>query len=129
MIDANNQVLGKIAVDAANLLRGRHKVEFQNHLDIGDMVVIINAASVKLTGNKNTDKEYHHHSSYPGGLKTTTAGKLLETNPIKIIESAISGMLPKNKLRASWMKRLRVYAGSDHPHAANISKEQASTTE
>lgn len=123
-IDADGAVLGKIAVDAANLLRGRRKVGFKNHLDLGDMVVITNASKIKLTGNKLQDKTYYSHSMYSGGLKSATASKVMETKPENIIISAISGMLPKNKLRDVWLKRLRVYPEAEHPHAANVTTEK-----
>lgn len=119
-IDASGKVLGRIATEAAVLLRGKHKVSFRNHIDNGDIVVITNAKNVVLTGNKENDKMYHHHTGYPGGLKSISAHKLRETKPEEIITHAINGMLPKTRLRDAYMLRLKVYAGSEHPHAANL---------
>ena len=120
LIDAKDTVLGKVATRAAVLLMGKNKVEYRSHLDIGEMVVVINAKHVKLTGNKLENKMYRSHSGYPGGLKETTAGKLIQVDPERIIWEAIYGMLPKNKLREIFIKRLKIYAGSEHPHTANI---------
>lgn len=119
-IDAKGQVLGNVATEAARLLRGKHKVEFRLHKDVGDIVVIINAKEVVLTGNKETEKKYIHHTMYPGGLREVNAAKLRQTKPDAIIINAISGMLPKNKLRDAWLKRLKVYASDEHPHKANL---------
>lgn len=120
LIDANGQVLGRLATEAATLLRGKNKVSFVNHMDCGDHVVVVNAKDVVMTGNKVESKAYYRHSRYPGGLKTEYAKDLMETNPEKIISYAVKGMLPKNKLQKEWMKRLHVYAGTEHPHQANV---------
>jgi large subunit ribosomal protein L13 len=120
IIDAEGKVLGRIATQAADFLRGKSKVSFVPYLDCGDHVVIINASKVVLTGNKLEQKKYYRHSWYPGGLKETTAKNLMETKPEMIIEKAVEGMLPKNKLQGEWMKRLHVYAAAKHPHQANV---------
>lgn len=121
LLDADTQIVGRLATKAANLLRGKAKTTFENYLDCGDHVVIINAAKLVMTGKKLEEKKYYHHSWFPGGLKTTTAKVLMETKPDQIIVTAVKGMLPKNKLQNEWLKRLHVYAGSDHPHQANVS--------
>ena len=123
-IDAKAQVLGRISTQAADLLRGKKKVTFLTHMDCGDHVVIINAKELVLTGNKINQKEYYHHSWHPGGLKTEKIKDIMEHNPERVIEMAVQGMLPKNKLQGEWMKRLHVYAGTEHPHAANVSHLQ-----
>ena len=116
VIDASGKVLGKVATQAAGLLMGKHKPIFSRNLDSGDFVVIINADKVRLTGNKAKQKTYYRHSGYPGGLKSINLEKMLETNPTRVIEYAVKGMLPKNRLRAGMMKKLRVYVGEAHPH-------------
>lgn len=120
LIDARDKVLGKIAVEAATLLMGKNKVNYASHTDNGDMVVIINAKLVHLSGNKLEDKMYRSHSGYPGGLKEISAEKLISTYPDRVVRQAIYGMLPKNKLREVFINRLKIYAGSEHPHTANI---------
>jgi len=117
-IDGSGKTLGKIATQAASLLMGKQKPIFSRHLDSGDFVVITNAEKVRVTGNKTKQKLYYRHSGYPGGLKSISLEKLRETNPTRVIEHAVKGMLPQNRLRASMMKRLRVYAGEAHPHLA-----------
>jgi large subunit ribosomal protein L13 len=117
-IDASGKTLGKIATQVAILLMGKQKPIFSRHLDSGDFVVITNAEKVRVTGNKTKQKLYYRHSGYPGGLKSTSLEKLRETNPTRVIEYAVKGMLPQNRLRAGMMKRLRVYAGETHPHLA-----------
>ena len=118
VIDATDVVLGRLASQAAALLRGKHKPTFAPHVDTGDFVVIINADKVVLTGNKAATKQVHRHSGYPGGLKTTTAGDLIEGNPRRAVETAVKGMLPHTKLGRAQLRKLKVYAGPDHPHAA-----------
>jgi len=118
VIDASGKVLGKVATQAAGLLMGKHKPIFSRNLDSGDFVVIINADKVRLTGNKAKQKTYYRHSGYPGGLKSINLEKMLETNPTRVIEYAVKGMLPKNRLRVGMMKKLRVYVGEAHPHPA-----------
>ncbi|NLG45931.1 50S ribosomal protein L13 [Gordonia sp. (in: high G+C Gram-positive bacteria)] len=118
IIDATDVVLGRLAVASANLLRGKGKPTFAPHIDGGDYVIIINAEKVAVSGNKLTDKRLYRHSGHPGGLKSQSIGELLATKPERVIESAVKGMLPKNKLGDAIGGKLKVYAGSDHPHAA-----------
>ena len=118
VIDATDVVLGRLASQAATLLRGKHKATFAPHVDGGDFVIVINAEKVALTGAKATDKMVYRHSGYPGGLSAIPIGELLEKNPQRVIENAVKGMLPKNKLAAQQLSHLKVYAGSEHPHAA-----------
>ena len=118
VIDAEGQILGRLATRAARLLTGKDKPIYTPFLDTGDHVIIINAEKVKLTGNKLTDKMYRHHTGFPGGLRETAAGVLLSKDPGKLIREAIVGMLPKTKLGRAMRKKLKVYAGSQHPHQA-----------
>ena len=118
VIDAEGQSLGRVATKAAHVLRGKHKVTYTPHVDCGDYVIIINAKKVNLTGNKLDDKMYYNHSMYPGGLRERTARIMRENYPIEMIERAIKGMLPHNRLGRAMGKKLFVYEGSDHPHAA-----------
>jgi large subunit ribosomal protein L13 len=118
VIDANGRALGRIAARAASILRGKHRPDFTPNQDTGDFVIIINAAQVKLTGKKLTDKLYHRHTEYPGGLRTLWAGKVLQTRPERLLEMAVRGMLPKNRLGRRLFTKLKVYRGPEHPHAA-----------
>jgi len=119
VVDAQNQVLGRLATRVASVLRGKHKPTYTPNADIGDFVIVVNADKVKLTGNKVTDKSYYRHSGYIGGLKETTAGKVLASkHPERIVEWAVRGMLPKSRLGDRLFTKLKVYAGPDHPHAA-----------
>jgi large subunit ribosomal protein L13 len=118
VLDAENAVLGRIASKAATLLMGKHKATYTPFLDMGDHVVVVNARKVKLTGRKEEQKVYRHHSGYPGGLKQVGARKMRETRPERMLELAISGMLPKTKLGKQMYRKLKVYAGDRHPHAA-----------
>ena len=118
VIDATDVVLGRLASQVAVLLRGKHKASFAPHVDGGDFVIVINAEKVALTGKKATDKMVYRHSGYPGGLRAVPIGELIEKNPTRVIENAVKGMLPKNKLAAQQLNHLKVYAGSDHPPAA-----------
>ncbi len=118
VIDAEDVVLGRLAVSAAHLLRGKHKATYAPHVDGGDFVVIVNAEKVALTGNKRTDKDVYRHSGYPGGLKSIAYGDLLEKDARKAIEKSVRGMLPKNRLGRQIIKKLKVYSGPEHPHAA-----------
>ncbi|WP_244929893.1 50S ribosomal protein L13 [Nocardioides sp. W7] len=118
VIDATDIVLGKLAVTSANLLRGKHKAIFAPHVDTGDFVIVINAEKVALSGTKKTTKMAYRHSGYPGGLSATPIGELLEKDARKAIEKAVWGMLPKNKLGRQILKKLKVYSGPTHPHAA-----------
>ncbi|RZU60807.1 50S ribosomal protein L13 [Zhihengliuella halotolerans] len=122
VIDATDVVLGRLASQTATLLRGKHKPTFAPHQDMGDFVIIINAEKVALTGAKLEQKRAYRHSGYPGGLKSETYAELLEKNPVRAVEKAISGMLPKNKLAAQQMAKLKVYRGAEHPHAAQEPK-------
>lgn len=123
LIDAKNEILGRLASKAAILLRGKHKTDFTPHVDCGDNIVVINAKKVKLTGKKLTDKKYVRYTGYPGGQRFTTVIELLEKRPIAVIEKAIKGMLPKNRLGSDLFRNLFVYEGSEHPHEAQKPKE------
>ena len=118
VIDATDVVLGRLASQAAALLRGKHKPVFANHVDTGDFVIIVNADKVALTGQKLAQKNAYRHSGYPGGLSSTPFGELLEKDPRRAIEKAVWGMLPKNRLGRQMLKKLKVYAGPEHPHKA-----------
>jgi large subunit ribosomal protein L13 len=119
VVDAQNQVLGRLATRVASILRGKHKPAYTPNADIGDFVIVINAEKVKLTGRKMTDKSYYRHSGYIGGLKETTAEKIIaSTRPERIVEWAVRGMLPKSRLGDRLFTKLKVYAGPDHPHQA-----------
>lgn len=118
VIDAENVVLGRLAVTAANLLRGKHKPTFASHVDTGDFVVIINASKIAVTGNKRTNSMRYRHSGRPGGLTATPIGELLDRDPRKAVELAVWGMMPKNKLARQLISKLKVYSGPEHPHAA-----------
>lgn len=118
IVDAQDRILGRLAAQVAAILRGKHKPAFSPHVDIGDHVIIINCDKIRLTGQKLTQKIYYRHSGYPGGLKEESAGKLLRERPERIVEWAVQGMLPKNKLGRAMGKKLKVYRSSEHPHAA-----------
>jgi large subunit ribosomal protein L13 len=118
IIDATDVVLGRLATHAAALLRGKHKPTFAAHMDNGDFVIIINAEKVALTGSKLTKKMAYRHSGYPGGLTATSYAELLDKNPVRAVEKAIRGMLPKNSLGEAQFRKLKVYSGSEHPHVA-----------
>ncbi len=120
VIDASGKVLGRLASQVARWLMGKHKPVFAPNLDTGDYVIVINADKVQVTGNKAKQKVYYRHSGYPGGLKSITLEKLMETHPDRVIEHAVKGMLPRNRLGAKMLKKLKVYAGDAHPHAAQI---------
>ncbi len=123
LLDATNQVLGRLATRIAQLLMGKHKPIFTRHLDTGDYVVVINASKISVTGDKLKQKNYYRHSGYPGGLKVRNLEELLQSQPQKVIEHAVKGMLPRNRLGAKMMKKLRVYAGEEHPHQAQITNK------
>jgi large subunit ribosomal protein L13 len=123
IVDAAGQTLGRLATQIAGYLTGKHKPMYTAHIDTGDVVVVINAAQVKVTGNKLADKKYYRHSGYPGGIKETSLEKIMETAPQRAIEYAVRGMLPKNRLTAERMKRLKVYATAEHPHGPQQPKE------
>ncbi|SEN61555.1 50S ribosomal protein L13 [Lihuaxuella thermophila] len=118
VVDAKGKTLGRLASEVATILRGKHKPQYTPHVDTGDFVIVINASQVELTGKKLTKKIYYRHSGYPGGLKMTTAGQMRATRPERMIELAVKGMLPKNSLGRQQLKKLKVYAGSEHPHQA-----------
>jgi len=118
IVDAKDKVLGRMCTEIANVLRGKNKPYFSPHMDCGDFVVVINADKIKLTGKKWTDKMYARHSGFPGGFREESAEKLMERKPTKILELAVSGMLPKNKLRKVFMKKLKIFAGEEHAHTA-----------
>ena len=116
--DARDQVLGRLATRIAATLRGKHRATFAPHVDAGDFVIVVNAAAVRLTGAKETDKRYHRHTNYPGGVKTLTAGEMRTKHPTRLVRNAVEGMLPKNRLGRQLATKLKVYAGPDHPHQA-----------
>ena len=118
VIDATDVVLGRLASQAAQLLRGKHKPTFAPHVDTGDFVIIVNADKVALTGSKREQKKAYRHSGYPGGLRSVTYSELLEKNPERAVEKAIRGMLPKNSIARAQMRKLKVYTGPEHPHTA-----------
>jgi len=118
LVDADGKVLGRLASEVAKILRGKHKPMYTPHMDAGDHVIVVNASKVRLTGNKRQEKFYAWHSGYPGGFKSILAGKLLAQKPERVIEMAVKGMLPKNKLGRELVRKLKVYAGADHPHQA-----------
>ncbi|MBR6811450.1 50S ribosomal protein L13 [Candidatus Saccharibacteria bacterium] len=123
IIDASTLPLGKLAVVIADKLMGKSKVTYTPHTDNGDYVVVVNAKNIKVTGDKMTDKHYYRHSGFPGGLTDLTLAEIIEKDPTLAVKSAVAGMLPKNKLQAERMKRLRVFAGAEHTHTAQTPKE------
>ena len=123
VIDAEGKPLGRVASKAAHILRGKHKAIYTPHIDCGDYVIIVNASKVLLTGNKLEDKKYYSHSQYPGGLRTRTAKEMIEKYPEEMVEKAVKGMLPKNRLGRAMYKKLFVYAGSEHKHMAQKPSE------
>ncbi|MEG1397830.1 MAG: 50S ribosomal protein L13 [Raoultibacter sp.] len=123
LIDAEDQVLGRVATKAAHILKGKHKPTYTPHIDTGDFVVIINADKIRVTGNKLSAKEYFRHSGFPGGLKSETLEEAMAKHPERVIEHAIKGMLPKNTLGRAMGKKLKVYAGAEHPHMAQQPQE------
>lgn len=118
LIDAQDKVLGRVASQIANLLRGKHNPTFTPHQDTGDFVIVINAAGLRLTGNKAETKLYHRHSGYPGGVRTRLAGRELQDHPERLLRQAVEGMLPKNRLGRQLATKLKIYTGHEHPHAA-----------
>ena len=123
IVDASGKTLGRLAAELAHRLRGKHKPEFTPHVDTGDYIVVINAEKVRVTGNKAKDKIYHHYTGYPGGLKSISFEKLIDKAPELTILSAVKGMLPKGPLGRATFKKLKVYAGDTHPHAAQQPQE------
>ncbi len=118
VIDASDKILGRLATEVAKLLMGKHKPMFSRNLDVGDFVVVLNAEKVRVSGDKARQKVYYRHSGYPGGLKSVTFEKLMQTHPTRAVEYAVKGMLPHNRLGASIIKKLKVYVGDKHPHLA-----------
>jgi large subunit ribosomal protein L13 len=118
IVDADGQTLGRLATEVARILQGKHKATYTRNIDTGDFVVIINAAKIKVTGNKMANKEYFRHSGYPGGDRTETLEELMEKKPTAAVERAVKGMLPSTKLGRAMFKKLKVYAGAEHPHEA-----------
>lgn len=118
VVDAQDRVLGRVAVEVARRLRGKHKPEYSPHVDTGDYIIIVNADKIRLTGRKLDNKVYYRHSGYPGGLKSMTARQMLQRRPERLLEIAIKGMLPKNRLGRRMYKKLKVYATPEHPHTA-----------
>lgn len=123
VVDAAGKTLGRLSAEIASRLRGKHKPEFTPHVDTGDYIVVINAAQVRVTGKKFTDKVYYHHTNFVGGIKSITFDKLIAKAPERTIEIAVKGMLPKGPLGYAMLKKLKVYAGAEHPHAAQQPKE------
>lgn len=122
VIDAEGQTLGRLATEIARRLRGKHKPEYTPHVDTGDYIIVVNAEKIGVTGNKESDKMYHHHTGYVGSLKSISLGKLRKTFPDRIIKKAVEGMLPRNPLGRAMFKKLKVYAGSSHDHQAQQPK-------
>jgi len=118
IVDATGKTLGRMATEIAHRLRGKHKAEYTPHMDVGDFIIVVNAEKVAVTGKKGTDKIYHSHTGYPGGLKSISFNKLIEKAPERTIQSAVKGMLPRNPLGREMFRKLKVYAGDQHPHAA-----------
>lgn len=122
VVDASNQILGRLATQVAHRLRGKHKPEFTPHVDTGDYIVVINAEQVRITGNKRSQKIRYSHSGYPGGISGVTLEDELRRHPTRVIENAVKGMVPRNRLGRAVLSKLRVYAGNDHPHEAQNPK-------
>ncbi|MEE8528055.1 MAG: 50S ribosomal protein L13 [Gammaproteobacteria bacterium] len=118
VVDASGKTLGRLASEIARRLRGKHKPEYTPHVDTGDYIIVVNAEKVRVTGNKLKDKIYHHHTGYIGNLKSEPLGKLLDRHPERVIEKAVKGMMPRNPLGRRMLKKLKVYAGSEHAHTA-----------
>ena len=123
LVDVENKVLGRVATEIASILRGKKKPLYTPSVDTGDFVIVVNAEKIALTGNKLADKTYYSHSGFPGGIKSISAGKLIEKNAEDLIKKAVKGMLPKNKLARHMLSKLKVYTGSEHPHKAQMPKK------
>ncbi|MCK9221798.1 MAG: 50S ribosomal protein L13 [Limnochordia bacterium] len=123
VVDAKGKTLGRLATQVASILKGKHKVIYTPHIDVGDHVIITNAQDIVLTGNKRENKVYYRHTGYPGGLRTVTAAEVLEKNPERVVRAAVWGMLPHNRLGRQMFRKLKVYAGPEHPHQAQQPKE------
>jgi len=122
VVDAAGKTLGRLATHIADVLRGKRKPEYTPHCDVGDFVIVVNAEKIAVTGKKRSDKLYHRHSGYPGGLRTRTLNDMLERQPEEVIRKAVKGMLPRNRLARAQLRKLKVYAGPEHPHAAQQPK-------
>ena len=122
VVNVEDKVLGRVATEIASILRGKNKPTYTPSVDTGDFVIVLNAEKIALTGNKLADKTYYSHSGFPGGIKSVTAGKLLEKKPEDVLKKAVKGMLPKNKLARHMLSKLKIYAGSEHPHKAQMPK-------
>ena len=122
VVDAAGKTLGRLATHIADVLRGKRKPEYTPHCDVGDFVIVVNAEKIAVTGKKRSDKLYHRHSGYPGGLRTRTPNDMLERQPEEVIRKAVKGMLPRNRLARAQLRKLKVYAGPEHPHAAQQPK-------
>ncbi len=122
VVDAAGKTLGRLATQLADVLRGKRKPEYTPHCDVGDFVIVVNAEKIAVTGKKRSDKLYHRHSGYPGGLRTRTLNDMLERQPEEVIRKAVKGMLPRNRLARAQLRKLKVYAGPEHPHAAQQPK-------
>ena len=122
LVDAQNQILGRLASQIAHRLRGKHKPEFAPHMDNGDFIVVVNCEKIKVTGNKLQKKNYYHHTGYVGNLKSITLEKQLQQKPEEVLRTAVRGMLPKNRLGRARLKKLKIYAGAEHPHQAQEPK-------
>ena len=118
LVDADSKTLGRLSTQIANRLRGKHKPEYTPHVDTGDYIVVINADKIHVTGKKETDKFYYHHTGFPGGIRSVALGKMREKSPEKILENAVKGMMPRNRLGRAMLSKLKVYAGDSHPHSA-----------
>src|SRR5829696_1450591 len=118
VVDASGHTLGRLATQVADVLRGKRKPEFTPHCDVGDFVIVVNAEKIAVTGNKREEKRYHRHSGYPGGLRSRTLEEMLDRRPEQVIRKAVKGMLPRTRLGRAQLRKLKVYAGPDHPHAA-----------
>ncbi len=129
VVDASGRTLGRLATEVATLLKGKHKPIYSTHLDVGDYVIVVNAAKVVVTGNKLTQKTYYRHSQYPGGLRAVRLREMLASHPTRVIEHAVKGMLPHNRLGAAMLRKLKVYPGADHPHKAQMAQVRASEKE
>ncbi|MBM6549871.1 50S ribosomal protein L13 [Marinomonas ostreistagni] len=123
VVDAEGKTLGRLATEIARRLRGKHKAEYTPHVDTGDYIVVINAEKVRVTGNKTSDKNYYRHTGYPGGLRSMSFEKLIDHAPERVLEIAVKGMLPKGPLGRAMHKKMKVYAGTEHPHAAQQPQE------
>lgn len=128
VVDASGKTLGRLASEVATILMGKHKPTYSPHLLSGDFVIVLNASKVRVSGKKAEQKLYYRHSGYPGGLKSTTLGKMMETHPTRVIEYAVKGMLPHNRLGRQMIRRLKVYAGDTHPHQGQV-RERGETVE